>query len=125
MPMSDYLENKLLLATVGNTSYTTPATVYTAVSTAVMTGNSSPTEPTSNGYSRISTAFTITNSTATNTGNVTFTPSGNSWGLLRAVAVMDASSGGNVLYYGSITPKNTEVGVDVTFLSGSITLTLS
>lgn len=125
MPMSTYLENKMLLATVGNTSYTTPATVYAALSTATMTGNSSPTEPTGNGYSRVSTAFSITNNIATNTGNVTFTPSGNAWGFVRAVAIMDSSSGGNVLYYGSIVPKNTEVGVPISFLTGKITLTIS
>jgi hypothetical protein len=125
MPMSDYLENKMLLATVGNTSYTTPATVYTALSTAAITGNSTPTEPTGNGYSRVAPAFTVTNSTAVNTGNVSYTPTGNAWGFIRSVAVMDASSGGNVLYYGTIAPRNTEVGVEVAFLAGKITLVIS
>jgi hypothetical protein len=123
--MSDYLQNQVLLATVGNTSYSTPSVVYTALSTAVMTGNASPTEPSGNGYSRVSSAFTISDSAATNTANISFTPSGNDWGQIRSVAVMDTSSGGNVLYYGSIAPRNTEVGVEFAFAAGKLTITIT
>ena len=50
--ISNYLENALLNATLRNTTYTSPATVYAALFTTDPTDDGSGTECTGSGYAR-------------------------------------------------------------------------
>lgn len=126
MSMSLYLQNKLLDATVGNVAYTTPTTVYLALSSVDITGNTSPTEPTGNNYSRQSVSFSAAaNGVITNSSTATFSATGNAWPTVTAIAVMDASTGGNVLYYDNIPPRTVTAGQSLIFVSGRVTISLN
>ena len=124
MPMSDYLENKLLDATLRNTSYTSPATVYMALYSTVNTGATAGTELSGSGYSRQAITFGSAAATGTisSTANVSFTASGANWTAAVSSAIVDASTGGNVLYYYNGPARTVVDGETLTFESGDITV---
>jgi hypothetical protein len=126
MPMTYNLANKLANATVANVSYTSPATVYTALYSVTPTANTSGTELTGNGYARQATTFgTPTNGVIASTGNVTFTASGGNWLPTVAVAITDASSSGNIMYFQTIATRNVIDGNSLTFATGDIVVTIA
>lgn len=125
MPISNYLRDRLLDASLGNVAYSTPTTVYMALSTADLTGNTAPTEPTGNNYSRQSVVFgTAAGGSITATGNVSFSATGSDWPAVKSVAIMDASSSGNVLYYDNIAPRIVKAGQTLVFESGRVIVNL-
>jgi hypothetical protein len=125
MAISNYLRDSLLQASVGNVAYTTPTTVYLALSTVLVTGNTAPTEITGNNYSRQSVVFgTPAAGTIANTGNVTFAATGNAWPTVVSAAVMDAATGGNVLYYNPIAPRTLAAGQSIVFEAGRVQVIL-
>lgn len=117
--MSDYLENKLIDALLRGQSFTFPTTVYIALFTANPTDSTAGTEVTGGSYARVAVTCSLANfagtqsagSTVASTGTggttsnntvITFpTPSAN-WGTVTGVAVMDASTSGNVLLFGAL-----------------------
>lgn len=127
MPMSQYLENKILDATLRNTSYTSPATVYLALFSTTCSPTAAGTELSGNGYSRQSVTFgtAASGGTISNTANVAFTASGGNWTQSISSAIMDASTGGNVLYYFNGSPKTVSNGQTLTYESGSIDITIA
>jgi len=127
MPMSYYLENKLLDATLKNTSYTSPTTVYLALFSTLCSQSAAGTELSGNGYSRQSITFgtSASGGTITNTANVAFTASGGNWSQAVSSAIMDASTGGNVLYYFNGSPKTVLNGQTLTYESGKITVAIA
>ena len=126
MPMTYNLANKLANATVANVSYSSPATVYTALYSTPPTVSTSGTELTGNGYARQSTAFgTPVNGTIASTANVSFTASGNAWPITTAVAIVDASTGGNIMYFQGIAGRNVQAGDTLTFEAGDIVVTIT
>jgi hypothetical protein len=124
MPMSNYLENKLLDATLRNTSYTSPATVYMALYSTVNTATTAGTELSGNGYSRQAITFgtAAASGSISSTANVSFTASGGNWSAAVSSAIVDASSGGNVLYYYNGPARTVLDGETLTFESGDITV---
>jgi hypothetical protein len=126
MSASNYLENALLNATLANVSYTTPATVYTALYSVAPTDSTSGTELSGSGYARVSTAFSVSSGVATNTGNVTFGPASADWVTAVAWSIADASSSGNILYYGPISTAQTVLnGNSLTFGIGNVSVTMN
>ena len=126
MSASNYLEDALLNATLANVSYTTPATVYTALYSVAPTDSTSGTELTGSSYARVSTAFSVTSGVATNTGNVTFGPASADWTPAVAWSITDASSAGNILYYGGLNAVQTVLnGNSLTFGIGNISVTMN
>jgi len=125
MSASNYLEDALLNATLANVSYTTPATVYTALYSVAPTDSTSGTELSGSSYARQSTAFSVTSGVATNTGNVTFGPASADWTPAVAWSITDASSAGNILYYGGLNTTQTVLnGNSLTFGIGNISVTM-
>jgi hypothetical protein len=128
---ADYLRTALIDAVLRNTSYTSPATVYTALYTVAPTNSTAGTEvaggPGLNGYSRQATAFKaqVTPGATSNNGAVTFGPNTTvDWGSVVATAVLDLSAGGHMLYYGTLAaPKSVTVGDSVSFADGALTIT--
>jgi hypothetical protein len=122
--MSDYLENKLLDATLRNTSYTSPANVYMALYSTVNTGNAAGTELSGSGYSRQLITFGNAAATGTvaSTANVSFTANGANWTTAVSSAIVDASSSGNVLYFYNGPARTVLDGETLTFESGDITV---
>lgn len=112
---SDYLENKLLDHTLRNTTYTPPSTVYVALFTSTATGadleaGTITNELAGGSYARQAVTFTAASGSSTsNNAAVTFGPLPAA--TIRFVAIMDASTSGNVLYF-------SQLGSDVTTVSG-------
>lgn len=125
MSASNYLENALLNATLGNVSYTTPATVYAALYSVMPTDSSAGTELTGNSYARQSTTFSVASGVATNTNTVTFGPASANWSTALGWAIVDASTSGNILYYDSFATAQTVLnGNSLVFGIGNITVTM-
>lgn len=129
---SDFLENKLLDHTLRNVAYTAPATVYLALftsNTGLETNNlGSATEITGDAYQRTAATFgnAAVSGSISNSASITFPTALSNWGIVTDVALVDASTGGNVLYYGALTvEKNVTIGDTFTINSNNLTVTLA
>ena len=125
--MSNYLENALVNATLRNTSYTSPATVYVALYTTDPTDADTGTEVSGNGYARQSVTFSAPSNGATsNSAAVEFPQATGSWGTVAYIGIRDASSGGNLLYHTPLDASKTIATGDVFRIAiGSLTVTIS
>lgn len=116
--MSDYLENKLLDALLRGQSYTMPATVYVALETAAGNDAACGTEVSGGSYARVAVTSSLANWAGTQSSGSTTASSGTggttsnnaaitlpaptaNWGTVVGFCVMDASSGGNMLFRAS------------------------
>lgn len=112
--LSDFLENALVKLLFRGVSYSVPATVYLALyTTAAGETLTGAVEVTGANYSRKllttsptgSSSFTDpgTGNSTSNTGVQTFPTAGtNGWGTIVGVGLLDASSTGNLLWYGPL-----------------------
>ena len=125
---SDYLENKLLDHTLGNSAYAQP-TVYVGLYTAVtgLETNSPSAEVSGNAYTRKAASFGASSGGSCSTdGTITFDAASGNWGTITHVAVLDAATTGNVLFYGAVTSSKTiETGDTFQISSGNLTITLA
>jgi hypothetical protein len=142
--LSNYLENKLIDFLFRAGTFTPPATIYVALFTAAPTAGGGGTEVSGGSYARVgitgSTAnFAATNapgSTAStssgtsgatsNNGTATFpTPSGN-WGTVTSVGLYDASSAGNLLFFGNLASSQVvNSGNPFNFAAAALAVTLT
>lgn len=121
---TDYLENALINHVLRNTALTSPTTVYLALYSAAPTESTSGTELTGNGYARQAITFGApSNGVASNTGAVTFTASGGAWSAVAGIAICDASTGGNQLYWDTKSIAALADGDSINFATGQITVT--
>ena len=125
--MSNYLENALINATLRNTAYTSPTTVYVGLHTADPTDAGSGTEVSGGSYARTSVTFGSPSSgTSTNSAAVEFPQATGSWGTVSHIGIWDASSTGNLLYHTALdTSKTIETGDIFKIASGSLSVTLA
>jgi hypothetical protein len=125
--MSNYLENALINATLRNTSYTSPATVYVGLHTADPTDAGSGTEVSGGSYARTSVTFgSPSNGTSTNSAAVEFPQATGNWGTVSHIGIWDASSTGNLLYHTALdSSKTIETGDIFKIASGSLSVTLA
>lgn len=126
---SDYLENKVLDHVLTSTGYTAPTTRYLGLFTAStgLESNSPSAEVSGGSYARQTVTFAAASSgqSATN-ATVTFPTASGNWGTISHVAVMDASTGGNVLFWGAVTTSKTiETGDTFQVTSGNLTVSLA
>lgn len=105
MSKSNYLELEILDHVLGGGDYARPATVYLAASTADPgESGSGLAEPSGNGYARVAITNNSTNFPAASGGVksngtlISFPAATGAWGTITHYALMDASSGGNMLY---------------------------
>lgn len=124
---SDYLETALINATLRNTSYTSPTTVYVALYTTDPTDADSGTECSGGAYARQSVAFDApSNGVTANTATIEFPQATSSWGTITHVGLVDALTGGNLLYHTSATASKTiDTGDVYRIAAGSLTVTLA
>jgi hypothetical protein len=124
---SNYLENALINATLRNTSYTSPTTVYVALYTSDPTDADTGTEISGGSYARTSVTFGApSNGVATNNADVTFPTATGSWGTVTHVGVRDATTAGNLLYHASLTTSKTVGSGDIFKISsGNLSVTLA
>jgi len=79
------------------------------------------------GYARQTVAFAAASSgTSATNATVTFPAATANWGTITHVAVMDASTSGNVLFWGAVTTAKTiETGDTFQVSSGNLTVSLA
>lgn len=125
--MSNYLENALINATLRNTSYTSPATVYLALYTSDPTDADTGTEVTGNAYERQSITFGApSNGASTNTAAIEFPQATGSWGTVAYIGIRDASTAGNLLYHTALDASKAIATGDVFRVAiGSLSVTLA
>jgi hypothetical protein len=125
--MSNYLETALVNATLRNTSYTSPATVYAALFTTDPTDAGSGTEVSGGSYARTSITFgSPSNGVTTNSADVTFPTCTVAWGTVTHMGIYDASTSGNLLYHTPLDASKTVDSGDIFKISsGNLSVTLS
>jgi len=125
--MSNYLENALINATLRNTSYTSPTTVYVSLWTSNPTDAGSGTEVSGGSYARTSVTFAApSNGVTTNNADVTFPTATASWGTVGWIGINDALSSGNLLYHTALdTAKAIDSGDIFKIATGNLSVTLA
>lgn len=125
--MSTYLENALINATLRNTSYTSPATVYVGLYTSDPTDANTGTEVSGGSYTR--TAVTMgspTDGVSTNSAAVEFPQASGSWGTVGWIGILDASTSGNLLYHTALDTSKTISSGDIFKIAiGGLSVTLA
>ena len=126
--LSDYLENKIIDWLLRGQTFTPPATVYVGLLTAAPSDTGGGTEVSGGSYARVGVASSLANwagtqaaasttassgtsGTTSNNAVVTFPPPTANWGVATHFAVYDASTAGNLLFFGALgTPKTINNG---------------
>lgn len=125
---TNYSEDLVLDWLLTNAAATRPTAWYVALYTVAPGESGGGTEVSGTGYARQSATFTVTGtapSTASNSAAIEFPTAGSSWGTVVAAAVLDASTGGNMLAYADLTTSKTIATGDVLrFNTGALTITL-
>jgi hypothetical protein len=133
---SNYLEDKVLDHVLNSpgSAYTAPTTLYLGLFTNT-SGNAATnleagtlTDEVSGGsYARKAVTFGASSSgTCATDGTVTFDAATANWGTITHVAVMDAATSGNVLFWGAVTTAKTiETGDTFQVSSGNLTVSLA
>jgi len=126
---SNYLEDKVLDHVLAVASYTPAGTVYIGLWTADdgLEAGTITSEVSGGSYARQSVTFSASSDGQTsNSATVTFPTATANWGTITHVAVMDASTGGNVLFHGGVTTAKTiESGDTFQISSGNLDITLA
>jgi hypothetical protein len=128
---SNFLENALLNHTLTATGYTQPTTRYLALFTADtgLEANSPSAEISTSGTAYIRKAVTFaaaSGGTCATNATVTFNTATTSWGLVSHIAIMDAETSGNVLFYGALTTsKQIDAADTMQVTSGNLTVSLA
>jgi hypothetical protein len=125
--ISNYLENAIINATLRNTTYTSPATVYVSLWTSDPTDAGSGTEVSGGSYARTSVTFgSPSNGVTTNSAAVEFPQATASWGTIGYIGINDASTSGNLLYHTALdTSKTIDTGDIFKIASGNLSVTLA
>ena len=122
---SDYLENKLVDLQFRNEAYSFPGSFYFALLTVNTDDDGLPlTEVSGGSYARVAVARSLANFSGTQGAGTTTASTGSggtisnniaitwpaptaNWGTVVGIAVCDAPTGGNVLYYGALQTAKT------------------
>lgn len=126
---TNYLELKLLDHSLGTATYTKPTTVYLGLHTTDPgeTGSTTGEVSTSGtAYARQTVTFAAAASgSAASNATVTFSAATASWGTIGYISINDASTAGNMLYYGAVTTsKAIDTGDTFQVTSGNLTIAL-
>lgn len=127
---ANFLELELLDHVLGGADYVRPGTVYIALYTAAPTDAGGGTEVTGGSYARVSVTNNATNWPAAaagvkSNGTVfTFPTATADWGTVVAFAILDAASGGNFLFWATLTANRVILTGDVaSFAIGTLVVT--
>ena len=135
--VADYLANKLLDFALRNQAFSAPDT-YCALTTATIADDdtgSTITEPSGNGYARKQvnvnggsepTWDLAASGALDNTHNVDFAQATGSWGTVVALAILDAATLGNLLFYDNgVSDQAVGDGDTVRFPAGDLDVSMS
>jgi hypothetical protein len=125
--MSNYLENALINATLRNTSYTSPTTVYVGLYTSDPTDANTGTEVSGGSYARTAVTFGApSNGASTNNAAVEFPQCTSAWGTVGWIGILDAATSGNLMYHTALDISKTIDSGDIFKIAvGSLSVTLS
>lgn len=101
--LSDTFENRALdwLTAIGTPSR--PSATYVGLLTATPTDSTGGTEVAGNAYARQAVTFGAASGGATSNSNlVTFPDASGAWGTITHFGIYDASSAGNLIWYGAL-----------------------
>ncbi|MCY9760431.1 hypothetical protein M5X06_12960 [Paenibacillus alvei] len=122
MNISNWLSAALLNATLRNTAFSSPATVYLALYTSDPTPADTGTEVTGGGYKRMPISFAVPalesgKQTVKNTADVEFPIATSDWGLVTHIGLRTAVTGGNLLWSAPVpNPRTIQSGDKPKFL---------
>lgn len=138
--MTNYLENKLTDQIWRGQAFSFPSTLYIALFTASPADVAGGTEVSGGAYARVGVVASLANFAGTQGAGTTVASSGTSgttsnnvaivfpaptanWGTVVGIGVLDASTGGNMLFYGDLTaPKAVNNGdAAPSFAAGALT----
>jgi len=127
MDFSNYLENKLIDATVRGVSYSTTLKVYMALFKTNPTKENIGIEIAGASYTRPNVTFAVpADGVSQNTGQVSYAVATTDWGEVNYVGIMDSKEGGNLMYFTALDfTKNVLTGDQLKFKPNEITLTLT
>lgn len=122
MPASTYLANKIIDHLLKGTAWTQPANLYAGLLSATPS-----TELSGNGYARVQAQSwdPAASGASQNASVIEFPVATGNWVQAVAVAIYDASSGGNLLFYGNLTtPRTVTTGVKASFAIGDFDVSI-
>lgn len=133
--VSQYLQNAILNEVAGGSNYAPPATLYVGLWTVGLndaaTGSTAG-EISGGGYARVAVTNNATNwpsashGVKSNASKVTFPYATSEWGTVRTVAILDAATAGNILFFATPAPVVTVSALDtLVFQVGDLSLSLS
>ena len=122
MPKTYYLDNNFLNAALRGIPFVPPDAIYVALYTVIPTVAGSGTEVSGGGYVRVGVTFTVPqNGQVQSAAEVLFPVALDAWGTVEGFAFLDASSGGNMLYFGSLgSSRMVDVSDQVRFPMGQL-----
>ena len=125
--LGTYAEDKIINLMVRNTSWTPPTTVYLALYLTTPTAADVGTEVSGGGYLRQAIVFAApSGGVCLSSADVTFPIALTSWGNVAYAAIRDASTGGNLLFYGNLVlPRFVSSGDVLKFLTGNVAITVT
>lgn len=127
--IADYAENKILEHSVGKTAWTLPST-WVALYTATPSDSGGGTEVSGGSYARFATSGATWNAASagsiSNAVDIVFTTASANWGTLTGVAILDAATAGNFIWWGDLSVTKVVNNGDVfKFLAGQLVATLT
>lgn len=128
MGMSNYLKDSVLNHVFKNTAYVQPNALFIALYTTDPTNTDTGTELEGTyGYVRQSISFnTASNGSISNKGDVVFPISTGAWGTVKYIGIRDASTEGNLLYYGALTsPQDVLINNQLIIKNGELIISES
>lgn len=133
--MSDYLEQELRKHIFRTGSFTKPSALYVALFTVTPSDSGGGTEVTGGSYARVQrdpsdsnwTGASSTDGLTDNAAAITFPAPTANWGTVVAFGIFDASTSGNLLVWGPITPNKTINNGDPApaFATGALDITFA
>ncbi|MGG3210544.1 hypothetical protein ABEO92_10585 [Geobacillus stearothermophilus] len=125
--ISNYLENALINAVLRNIPYTSPSAVYLALYTSDPTDANTGTEVTGGSYQRQQITFSApSDGMVSNSNEILFPVATANWGTVTHIGILDAATGGNLLFYGAVTtPKMISTNDQLKINAGDISITLA
>ena len=127
MSFTNFLETEILDHVFAGSAYTAPGTLYLALYTAAPGETGGGTEVTTSGtaYARQTVAFTTTGNTTSNNAPVEYPTATATFGNVTHVGVFDASTGGNLMAYATLSsPKTIDTGDVFRVPTGDLDITL-
>ena len=134
MNITTFYKTEVANAILGASTYSKTGNVYAALHTADPTAAGNVGELTigTNGYARVAvtndgTGFpAASGGVKSNGAAITFPVATGSWGSVNHFSIKDASTGGNTLFYGSLTTAKTVASGDtISIPAGQLVLTIS